>query len=117
MQESNFLKWGFTDFAWHHGLQTPSDVMLEIKRYNIDELVQNITTPMLVIDAEMEDKGQAMELYEALPDALNKKYYMFKASDAAQFHDQVGAHAMLTAVMFDWIDEIMAGSKDPGLSQ
>ena len=96
------------DSMWHHGVDTPSALMLEIERYNIEDMVQNITAATLVLDAEAEQRGQALELYEKLSPNINKKYYKFQAKDAAQFHVQPGATAIMMAVIFDWLDDVFA---------
>jgi pimeloyl-ACP methyl ester carboxylesterase len=112
MSVSEFMHWGLVDSMWHHGVDTPSALMSELERFNIEDMVQNITTATLVIDAEAEERGQAMELYNALPDTLNKAYVKFTADEAAQFHAQPGATAILSTRMFDWLDEIMLVSAD-----
>jgi len=75
-------------------------------------MVQNITTATLVIDAELEERGQSLELYEALPDTIEKEYILFTAEEAAQFHVQAGATAILSARMFNWLDEMLSEEDD-----
>jgi len=107
MAFSDFLSWGLIDSMWHHGVSKPSELMKELQLYNIEGMVQNITTATLVIDAEAEERGQALELYEALPDSTPKEYIKFTAEEAAQFHVQPGATAIMTMRMFNWLDEVL----------
>lgn len=103
MQHSDFLRWGLVDSMWHHGVQTPADLMNEIRRYRLDGLEKQITAKTLVVDAEAEERGQAWELYEALD--TDKDYLLFTAEEAAQFHVQPGATAIGSARIFDWLED------------
>ena len=62
----------------------------------------DITAHVLVVDAEAEPYGQSRALYDAL--ASRKDYLLFTAEEAAQFHDQPGAHALLSQRLLDWIE-------------
>jgi len=109
MSYSDFLQWGLIDSMWHHGVSKPSELMRELELYDIQDMVQDITTATLVIDAEAEERGQALQLYELLPDTTPKEYIKFTAEEAAQFHVQIGATAILTMRMFNWLDEMLDG--------
>ena len=105
MAASEFLRWGLEDSMWHHGVNKPSELIQEIKRFNIEGMAGNITTVTLVIDAEAEERGQAMELYNALPDTIDKEYVMFTYEEAAQIHVQPGATAIMALRIMNWLDE------------
>lgn len=74
METSDFLNWGFVDSMWHHGMDSPSTLMNEIRRFNIEDLMGNITTATLVVDADAETRAQALELYEGLTGAVQRDY-------------------------------------------
>jgi pimeloyl-ACP methyl ester carboxylesterase len=112
MSSSDFLHWGLIDSMWHHGVNKPSELIRELQLYNIEGMVQNITTATLVIDAEAEERGQSLELYEALPDSTPKAYVKFTAEEAAQFHVQPGATAILSMRMFNWLDDVLDDSSE-----
>ena len=108
-------QWGITDSMWHHGASKPSELMAEVARFDIRGMLNetSYTTPTLVIDAESEERGQAKELYEAIPDTVpNKKYLYFTAEEAAQLHVQPGATGLFTMRTFDWLDEVLATADD-----
>lgn len=107
MQFSDFLDWGMRDSCWHHGADPnkPSELIFEIRKFNIEGMLGNFTTPILVVDAEAEERGQAMELYSALPETVDKTYTFFTSQEAAQFHDQPGATAIMSARIMDWLDD------------
>jgi hypothetical protein len=102
-----FLHWGFVDSMWHHGVDTPSALMNELKLFNIEDMIGNITTATLVVDADAETRAQAWELYEGLTGAVKKDYLKFSAAEAAQFHDQPGAMGIQSARIFNWLDEVL----------
>lgn len=110
VQASSTWKQLFTVFVLfrHHGVSKPSELIDEVRRFTIEGMTHNITTASLIIDAESEELGQALELYEALPDKIEKEYILFTKEEAAQFHVQVGATAILSARMFNWLDEILS---------
>ncbi len=110
MSFSDFLRWGLIDSMWHHGVSKPSELIRELELYTIEGMVQNITTATLVIDAEAEERGQSLELFEALPDSTPKEFIKFTAQEAAQFHVQPGATAIMTMRMFNWLDEVLDAS-------
>ena len=116
MSVSDFLRWGLVDSMWHHGVTTPSELMFEIQKYNIEGMVQNITSATLVIDAEEEERGQAWEFYSALTGAETKEYILFTAEEAAQFHVQPGATAILSMRTFNWLDDILVEGKKENVS-
>ncbi|KIG15580.1 hypothetical protein DB30_05454 [Enhygromyxa salina] len=103
MEVSDFIRWGIRDSMWHHGVDTPSGFLDEVSKFDLGELVKDIEAKTLVLDAEAEGRGQASELFEALE--CPKDYYKFTAEEAAQFHVQPGATAMLSHRVFDWLDD------------
>lgn len=104
MSFSEFLNWGLIDSMWHHGVERPSDLMRELQLYNIEDMLLEITTPTCVIDAEAEERGQSLQLYEGLANSTQKEYIMFTAEEAAQFHVQSGATAIMVMRMMNWLD-------------
>jgi len=107
MSQNDFMMWGMVDSMWHFGADTPSELMKEVQRYNINEgMFANWRTPALIIDAEAEERGQAKEMYDAIPDEVNKKYLYFTDEEAASLHVQPGATGLWSARTFDWLDEI-----------
>lgn len=110
MSVSETLRWGMVDSMWHHGVNKPSELMFEVQKYNIEGMVQNITSDTLVLDGEAETRGQAWEFYLALNGTENKEYILFTAEEAAQFHVQPGATAILSMRTFNWLDDVLMES-------
>jgi pimeloyl-ACP methyl ester carboxylesterase len=90
MNTSDFLQWGFVDSMWHHGVDSPHGLMNEIKKFDIQDMIGNITTATLVVDADAESRAQAVELYDGLTGAVRRDYLKFSTEETAQFHDQPG---------------------------
>jgi hypothetical protein len=103
MQFSELLRWGLIDSMWHHGVDTPAQLMKELQKFTLEDVVTQITANTLVIDAEAEEWGQSQAFYEAL--TCPKDYLLFTAVETAQFHVQPGARAIFSQRMFDWIDD------------
>jgi hypothetical protein len=103
MEVSDFVRWGMLDAYWHHGVDSPSAFIDEVARFKIGDAVRDIQARALVLDAEAEGRGQAQELYDALTGP--KDYLKFTAEEAAQFHVQPGATALLTQHVFEWLED------------
>lgn len=65
-------------------------------------------SPKLIIDAEEEHRGDAVQMFQRLTAAGHSPDYLrFTAEEAAQFHDQPGALAICGERIFDRIDDAM----------
>lgn len=102
MAGSDFLRWGMTDSAWHHGVTKPSELMNELKKYDMGSSVRDITAHTLVVDAEAEEWGQSQALFDAL--TCRKDFLRFTAEETAQFHVQPGASGIATIHLLDWLE-------------
>lgn len=100
---SPLIKWGLTDSMWKQGARTPAEFLLGMRAYTNKGFAEKITANTLVIDGEGEEFGQAKELYNALKGP--KDYLLFTKEETALLHVQVGALAISTPRIFDWIDE------------
>lgn len=107
MQVSTFFRWALIDSMWHHGVDSPSALMNEIQKYNLEGMLGNITTATAVMDAEAETRGQAKEFFDALTSAPRKDYIYFSAEEGAELHVQAGATAILAMRTFDWLDDVL----------
>jgi hypothetical protein len=76
---------------WHHNVSSPSELLYEMQKFNIEDFMGNITTTKLVVDADAETRVKAIELYEGITSAERVDDLKFSEEEAAQFHDQPGA--------------------------
>ena len=102
-QGSPLLKWGMVDSMWRHGVHSPSELFVSMKEYTNKGYAEKITAHTLVIDGEEEEYGQAKELFAALK--CPKDYMLFTREETAPLHVQVGALAISSQRIFDWIDD------------
>ncbi len=103
MAVSPFVRWGIKDTMWKHGAISPSDVMLKMKAYTNEGIAEQITCRTLVMDGTDDSFAQGKTLYDAL--VCPKDYMLFTAEDTGLAHCQVGALAVATERLFDWLDE------------
>ncbi|MBX2798355.1 MAG: alpha/beta fold hydrolase [Myxococcales bacterium] len=102
-QQVDLIRWGMEDFMWRHGVDTPSELIVELRRYTVAGFEDQITAHTLVVDAEAEEWGQSPRLFDAL--TTDKDYLLFTSEEAAQFHVQPGATAIHAHRVFDWLDD------------
>ena len=100
------VDWWVKDSIWKHGSDSPSDMMMELKKYDNTPIVDQITCRMLIMDGEAEafSVGQAQKLYEVLNNCP-KDYMLLTAEETAQLHCQNGASAVSMMRVFDWLDQ------------
>jgi alpha-beta hydrolase superfamily lysophospholipase len=98
-------RWWFADAAWKHGATSPADLMIRLRAFNNESIVDRIGCRMLVMDGTAEEftPGQAKKLYDALN--CPKDYMLFTEEDTGLVHCQTGALSVASQRMFDWLDE------------
>jgi len=105
METNAFFRWGITDSMWKHGARTPSELMLLLQEYTIEDRVHQIKCRMLVIDGTGEEysAGQAKKLYDAL--RCPKDFMLFTEEDTGFLHCQPGALSISYTRIFNWLDD------------
>ena len=102
-----FLHWSTNHGQWVFGARSPSEYFLNTREYNLRDLASEISCPTLVVDSEEEHAfpGQAGKLFEAL--SCPKDLMVFKTSEGAGLHCQVGALTLGNQRILNWLDGIM----------
>lgn len=100
--------WYFADVTWKHGVETPHDVIDELRKYDNVDGVGRIRCKTLIMDGVAEDAtpGESKRLHEAL--TCEKTLMEFDAASASQTHCQGGGTVLAAARLFDWLDEEVA---------
>lgn len=100
-------RWYFDDVTWKHGVDTPHEVIDELRRYRNDA-VASIRCPTLILEGVAEDAtpGESLRLFEAL--TCEKDLVIFDEASAAQTHCQGGGTQLAAMRLFDWFDERLA---------
>jgi hypothetical protein len=90
-----------------YGLQPPFDVFTAARQYNLADVVDQITTPLLITDPEGEQfwPGQSQRLFDKLQGT--KRLVSFTADQGADRHCEPMARSLLEQRMFDWLDETL----------
>jgi hypothetical protein len=93
-----------------YGLQSPFDVYTAARRYNLADVVDQITTPLLIADPEGEQfwPGQSQQLFEKLQGS--KQLITFTADEGADRHCEPMARSLLEQRIFDWLDETLSAA-------
>jgi hypothetical protein len=93
-----------------YGLQSPFEVFTAARQYNLTDVVEQITTPLLITDPEGEQfwPGQSQQLFEKLKGT--KQLITFTADEGADRHCEPMARSLLEQRMFDWLDETLAAT-------
>jgi alpha-beta hydrolase superfamily lysophospholipase len=93
-----------------YGLQSPYDVFTAARRYNLADVVEQITTPLLITDPEGEQfwPGQSQQLFEKLQGT--KQLITFTAAEGADRHCEPMARSLLEQRMYDWLDETLSAA-------
>ena len=103
-------------FNMKHGMYTsgatsPYELIKGAKAYSIRDIIKNIKTPTLVLDAEKDDSfpGQPKRVYDELTSvpSSSKEYILFTEAEGAEEHCQCGAPAITNQRIFDWLDYIL----------
>lgn len=99
------IRWGIYHGMWVFGGNTPAEFLDNVKKFDNTGILDQIRCKVLVMDgtSEVWGEGQAKKLYDAL--TCEKAYMLFTEEDSASEHCQVGAGAIATQRLFDWLDE------------
>ncbi|MTD15116.1 alpha/beta fold hydrolase [Nakamurella sp. YIM 132087] len=108
MAQSSEIRFTLLRGMLTHGFDTPLDYLRGAVDYTIKGLADRITCPTLICEAENDVRGgDAKPLYEAL--TAPKTYVLFTNAEGAGEHDEAGAASLFGQVVFDWLDETLAG--------
>ncbi|KAK1490071.1 hypothetical protein CTAM01_10921 [Colletotrichum tamarilloi] len=97
------FKWAILNGMWAFGAKCPVEVLRCVSEYSLEGLVDNIHTPLLVLDA-IEDhflKGQPKALFGKLRG--EKEFEQFTAEEGATSHCHMGSLTRLNQAIFDYL--------------
>jgi hypothetical protein len=95
-----------------YGMADPFDLFTEVRKYQVRDVADRITTPLLILDPDNETffSGQPRQLYELLPG--EKEILGFTKAQGADFHCQPTGRQLTHAQMLDWLaDHLPAGRR------
>lgn len=103
MAESSDLRFTVRMRMAPYGVKTFADMLLALAAYNLNGVVKQITTPLLIADPEGETfwPGQSQQLYDALPGV--RTLVPFTAAEGADLHCEPKANSLRAQRFFDWL--------------
>jgi hypothetical protein len=86
-----------------YGITDPFDLFTEVRKYQVRDVADQISTPMLILDPDDEQffPGQSRQLYDLLPG--EKKIITFAQAEGANFHCQPTGRRLTHTQMLDWL--------------
>jgi dienelactone hydrolase len=100
-------RWALANAVWTLGAATGQELLDEFSKYDLTDVVGQISCPTLVCEAENDQffLGQPQMLYDALQ--CPKTLMAFTAAEGAEEHCHVGALTLFHQRMFDWLDDTL----------
>ncbi len=91
---------------WIHGVDSPAEYILDLARYNISEVVEEITCPTFVGATEADRlSARAGTFYARLPGP--KTFRAFTHAEGAAGHCELWNRSRFTQQAFDWLSETL----------
>ena len=86
-----------------YGMTDPFDLFTEVRKYQVRDVADRITTPLLITDPDNEQffPGQPRQLYDLLPG--EKEIIEFTQAQGANFHCQPTGRQLTHTQMLDWL--------------
>lgn len=105
------IKFNMKHGMYTSGTKSPYELIMGAKEYSIRDIIKDIKTATLVLDAEKDDSfpDQPKKVYDGLVSvpSSSKKYILFTEEEGAEEHCQCGAPAITNQRIFDWLDQIL----------
>lgn len=103
-------KWQLQQSKWVFGVDTAAELLDILSEYTVADVVDQIECLMLVLAGE-DDHAVPIEMAEDFLELLTcpTTYRKFTTEEGAAEHCQVGNIRLATSVIYDWLDETMAG--------
>ncbi|WP_460108557.1 alpha/beta hydrolase family protein [Streptomyces sp. YKOK-J1] len=91
-----------------YGIESPSDLLAEVSRYDVAPVAGRITTPLLITDPDGEHfwPGASRELFDLLPGP--KHLVRFTEEEGAHLHCEPLGRALFEQRVFDWLEARVA---------
>lgn len=105
------LRWAVATGMWVLGVQNPSELLREMRRYSLKDTAGLIQQPTLILHGERDHfvpREQVDMLYAALK--APKTLRVFTVEEGAEEHCQMGNMTLLHQVLFDWLDTTLSAS-------
>jgi hypothetical protein len=107
MDEDMSLRWYIEQGLWSFRVDTPYEFFDRARPYTLEDVVQQITCPVLVCDAAADhfNPGPAERLAAALGDRATLR--SFTPDESAAAHAHPGASVLMNGVVLDWLADAL----------
>jgi pimeloyl-ACP methyl ester carboxylesterase len=103
------VRWRQQRGLWVHGLCSFGEYLIELSRYRLSDVVDQIRCPTLIAWAEGDPiAGGAQRLYEAL--TCPRTLVRFTAAEGADGHCEAWNRSRFDQRVFDWLDETLGST-------
>lgn len=112
MEKDIGFRWFINNGMFTTDTKSPSEFLLTWSQYELGELVEKITTNTLCVASKGDhfmDFKRIRKLYDCLQ--CPKTLMLFTQEEAATEHCQMGALAISSSRIYDWLDEVMVPAK------
>ncbi len=108
LREDPIQRWWLVQRGpWLHGVGSPAEYLLDLARYNISEVVDEITCPAFVATAEADLLSfRAGTFFARLP-GRDKVLKAFTRQEGAAGHCELWNRSRFTQQAFDWLSETL----------
>jgi pimeloyl-ACP methyl ester carboxylesterase len=113
--DDRILRWKLLQRGpWLHGVDSPAEYLLDLARYNISEVVEDIACPTFVATAESDElSARAGTFFARL--RCPKTLKAFTRQEGAAGHCELWNRARFSQQAFDWLSETLRHPADPPL--
>ncbi|QHB33073.1 alpha/beta fold hydrolase [Yersinia canariae] len=111
MNNKTDARWAIRNGLWTFGASTPAEFVRMTRQYTLEGIVERINAATLVLDAENDQflKGQPKAVHAVLTSP--KQLVTLTSAEGAGEHCHMGAMYRVHQVIFDWLDESLAHSR------
>lgn len=108
MYFSTSIRWWISHGMWAFNAKDPLDFILKNRNYNLKDVISQIKSPTLVLEAQKDDNfpGGPKMTFDGL--RCPKEYILFTEEEGAEDHCQIAALSLSNQRILDWLDGWMA---------
>jgi len=100
-------RWAYAHGMWVFDAETPFDLLQKSKKFTLENVIDKIQCPTLVMDAQCDNSfpAQPKKVYDNLT-CKEKRYELFTEQEGAEDHCHIAALSLANQRIFDWLDDI-----------
>lgn len=106
-KHNSSIRWGINQGMYTFNAKTPTEWFKMTRKYQLKEVIANISCHMLVVDSEQDFqmRDQSKQFFDHLQ--CQKDWLIFTKQEGAGAHCQIGAYSLSNERIFNWLDKQM----------